>query len=191
MVRRTKIANLAFVPLTFLLACQRGDLSDEQISDPNFVRIVAEFNGDMALAWKDTITGDGKVIQEVEQDYPQPRKKRQATISQEDVAAIRAKFDEVDFQGLQPKYQYPANHTSMLRLVLTQNRKTKEVVVRSTEFQASWITYGSKKSKEELDREQNEVRRFIRVWAEILKKVPAPNSEQTPAFYERTYLNER
>jgi len=188
MIRPVKILKAGFLPFVFLFACRQTTVQDEDDPDPNYLRIVAQFkagiNG-LATSWKYTITGDGKVEEEIDELYKEGTKKKQITLSKEDLADILAKFREADFQSLRKKYPFPANHTSMLRLAITQNKKTQEVVLHTPEFQSSWLTLANTRDKEAQAQEAKEVRRFLRVWSEILRKAPSPNPEQTPESYLR------
>jgi len=188
MIRPVTILRAGFLPFVFLFACRQTSVQDEDNPAPNYLKIVAQFkagiNG-LATSWKYTITGDGKVDQEIDEFLKDGTKKKQTTLSKEDLADILAKFKDADFPSLRKKYPFPANHTSTLRLAITQNKKTQEVVVHTSEFQSSSVTVGNTHDKEAQAQEDKEVGRFLRVWSEILRKVPSPNPDQTPEFYQR------
>jgi hypothetical protein len=91
-------------------------------------------------------------------------------LSKKDIKDLVAKIKEIDFYGLRKEYapSFKVTDEDSLVLTITQNKKTHEVSVYAYSF--------LKKDKE--------VKRFLRVWSEVLTKVPSPNPEQKPKLYE-------
>jgi len=82
---------------------------------------------------------------------------------------IMAKVKEAEFHGLRNRYVTMGTDIATETIAITESKKTKKVSVR---------VLG-------LLEEDKEVKRFYRVWSEILRKLPAPNAEQKPELYER------
>jgi hypothetical protein len=161
-----------FLPLVFLFACQRSTVPEDSDPDAGNLKIVASYYAGESLwvDWKHTITDDGKVVEEIF-DYGGhwTKTKKQTMLSKEDLTEIMAKVKEAEFHGLRKRYLTKGSDHSRLTLAITENKKTKQVSVDAP----GWLE------------EDKEVKRFYRLWAEILRKVPAPNGEQKAELYER------
>jgi WD40 repeat protein len=117
-------------------------------------------------SWTTSITGDGKALQKVGtggRGGGEPSEKT-ASLSKDDLAALVSRVKEADFFKLKGKYRGRATDQATLTLEVTLGKKTHQVSVYGFRFI---------RDKEE----QDEVDRFLRVWVELLKKVPSPNPE--------------
>ncbi len=116
--------------------------------------------------WKVTITADGTAVRE-EYFF---RNGNTVTAAedifwlgkielQELVAIVR----ESDFYSLGTNYWTSVTDKATVVLQVTMNSKTHEVMVYALSHQRN-----------------NDVKRFSKLWNEVLKKVPSPNSRQKP-----------
>ncbi len=156
-----------------------GGLKKDDEPIPSDLKIVARFYPGFSASrpWQYTITVDGKVdgaerssnrgLGAAEKDGSESRDK-ETKLSEKDLGDLVAKVKEADFYGLREEYTYPVNDASSLVLTITQNQKTHKVLV---------YAYGNLT-------DNKEVKRFLRVWSEILRKVPSPNPWQKPEIYE-------
>ena len=120
------------------------------------------------LTWKYTITSDGTVDVATFGLDGNWRKQKQIKLSKQDVVQLIDKFKEADFEGLRNRYSIGGSDIARLTLAITENKKTKQVMIDSPDVLVM----------------TEEVKRFLRVWALLLRKVPAPNADQTPELYE-------
>jgi hypothetical protein len=161
MLRDQKTVGLALLPLVgvFLLV-GRADKAEKQPVPSDF-KIVAEYGAGYSVraSWKCTIAADGKVTQEI---YDLDNTKKESRLTEADLGALLKKIQEADFFSLKNKYDFSVEDNPTLVLNITLNGKSHEVVVYAPDHQ--------KKNKE--------VRRFLRLWSQILRKVPSPNAEQ-------------
>jgi hypothetical protein len=122
-------------------------------------------------AWKATIRGNGKVVQEIFD----PRKLEKPTrdplttkepcpLTQEDLKQLFATAKVAKFFDLRAKYNYGIDHSNALLLRLSFNGTTHEVVISAPDFKEN-------RSREEIEG----IRRFLLVWDEVLRKVPPPD----------------
>jgi hypothetical protein len=152
----------ARAPLISLVACALvtgcGPSGTGQI--PADLKIVAQFYpGYSSLRpWRSTIARDGTVVQEI---FYSNDPKRDSGLTEDDLKALVKEIDEADFFGLQERYDYPITDSQTLELSITRNRKTHEVAVYAPDQQAK----------------NEDVKRFLRIWAEILRRVPAPGPD--------------
>jgi hypothetical protein len=93
--------------------------------------------------------------------------KRSSKLAVADLRDLLRKIKEADFFTLKKRYDFPVTDNPTLVLSITLDGKSHEVLVYAPDHQ--------KKSKE--------VRRFFRVWSEILRKVPSPNADDKPDHY--------
>jgi hypothetical protein len=157
-----------WILLPLLSAClllgQSGQTQDKPI--PSDFRIVAEYGCGYSdwVSWKCTITGDGKVAQEI---YDLEDAKRSSKLAVADLRDLLRKIREADFFALKKRYDFSVTDNPTLVLSITLGGKIHDALVYAPDHQ--------KKNKE--------VRRFFRVWSEILRKVPSPNAEDKPEHY--------
>jgi hypothetical protein len=125
------------------------------------------------LSWRYTITADGKVAQVIGPGGRGggERTEKEDKITKEDVVAIVAKVKDADFFKLKEQYKGKATDQATLVLEVTQDKKTHQVLL-----------YGPRFLREKED--QDAADRFLAVWAEVLRKVPAPNPDQKPEMYK-------
>jgi hypothetical protein len=163
--RRTAFRALSplFVACTLVAASRPED--KEPI--PRDLKIVAEYGAGYShwKSWRYTITRDGKVAQEI---YDIEDTKKVSQISNDDLKDLLAKIKEADFFALKKRYEYQVTDNPTLILKVTLDKKTHEVVV--------YAPGHLEKNKD--------VKRFFRVWSEILRIIPSPNPEQKPGLYK-------
>jgi hypothetical protein len=141
---------------------------------PDDFKIVARFEPGFInwLRWQDTITADGKVVQDIGPGRRGgERSEKQTELSKDDIAALVAKVKEADFFQLREQYKARVTDHPTLVLEVTMDKKTHRVLV-----------YGYQRLKEKED--QKAVDRFLSVWSEVIRKVPAPNPAQKPDLYK-------
>jgi len=144
---------------------------------PGDFRIMAKLGTGYSnwLAWQTTISADGKVVQHIGKGGRgggggEPMDK-EAKLAQEDVTALFAKVKDADFFKLKEQYRGKVTDMATLRLEITADKKTHAVLLYAPRF----LT-------EKAD--QDAADRFLGIWQEVLKKVPAPNEKQTPELYK-------
>ena len=116
--------------------------------------------------WETTITSDGKVSQEGYAPGPRPRKiSKSLMLSKRDLLELHAKVKEANFFRLKKQYLLgePHQHSGGLRFRATVNGQTHEVS----------IVYGIPEVKP-----PDDLKRFMMLWDEVLKKVPPPRRVQ-------------
>ncbi|MFO0969171.1 MAG: hypothetical protein U0793_26755 [Gemmataceae bacterium] len=125
------------------------------------------------LRWQYTISADGKVAQDIGPGGRGggERVEKETTISAKDVVALFAKVKEADFFTLKEQYKGKVTDNPTLVLEVTMEKKTHKVLV-----------YGHRHLRAKED--QDDADRFLAVWAEVIRKVPAPNPEQKPEMYK-------
>ena len=133
---------------------------------PADFRIIAEYGAGYSHweSWKATVTSDGKVAQ----DSGFEDAKKTLRLSKGDLEDLLARIEEVDFFALKGQYSYNVTDNPTLILTITRNKKTRKVAV-----------YAPNHLKN-----NEEVKRFLRIWAEFLRKIPSPNPDQRPELYE-------
>jgi probable HAF family extracellular repeat protein len=133
---------------------------------PRDFRIIAEygpggsvFGRDAASSWRETIDDDGRVTRAIDPATPAvDDAKEVASLS---TAALNDLLDAVrgaDYFTLGPRYQQSFHEGPALRLRVTASGKTHEVIAYASDFK----------------RHNPEVKRFLRLWSEVIKKVPPP-----------------
>jgi hypothetical protein len=169
-VRSATILILACLPFAFLFGCRQSAVPNDTNSGRIDLKIVASHLGSESLwlLWKVTITGDGKVVKEVFDEHDGQWKKTETKIPQEDVAAIMAKAKEAEFDSLRDNYLSGGSDISRLTVAITENTKTKQVSIEDPSLPGT----------------HKDVKRFLRVWSEILRKVPSPNEAEKPELFE-------
>jgi len=168
-MRPVTILTGSFLGFVCLFGCRTETVFEDDKPKLSDLTVVAQYAaGGLSdwKSWKYTITGDGEVVQEI-YDYPNTERKT-STLSSKDIQDLIAKVDEVEFDDLPGKKSYDVTDSSTLRVAITRNKKTHEVIV-----------YAPGDLKDD-----KEVKRSLRVWAEILRKVPAPNREDKPEDWE-------
>jgi hypothetical protein len=141
---------------------------------PNDFKIVVRYGPGYSnwLSWQDTITADGKVIQDIGPSRSSDeRSRKEAQLTKEDVAALYAQVRKADFFTLKEQYRGKVTDNPTLILEVTADGKTHKVLL-----------YGHRRLTEKED--QDAADRFLGVWSEVLRKVPAPNPEQKPDLYK-------
>jgi hypothetical protein len=169
-MRSATILILASLPFAFLFGCRHRAVPEDSNSDRVDLKIVASRLGSESLwlLWKVTIAGDGKVVKEVFDEHDGQWRKTETKIPQEDVAEIMAKVKEAEFHSLRNHYLSGGSDISRLTVAITQNKKTKQVSIDDPSLPGT----------------HKDVKRFLRVWSEILRKVPSPNEAEKPEVYE-------
>ncbi len=167
MIRITRfwiLFGLAFVAFLSLAEAQ-------QVPD-NF-KIIAKYYAGYSVwkQWETAITSDGRVVQDI---HPGRKGGEDSTsktmLTQEDLKELVAMIQASDFDSLKEEYRSRATDQPTLILEITQGRKTHKVLV-----------YGPTLLKSE--GKGKEIERFLAVWADVLRKVPSPNPDQTPELY--------
>jgi hypothetical protein len=142
---------------------------------PDDFRIVARYAPGYSnwLRWQYTITADGKVAQDIGPGGRSggERSEQQTKLSKDDIGALFAKVKGAHFFKLKAQYKGEVTDEPTLVLEVTMDEKTHQVLV-----------YGYRHLKEKED--QNAVDRFLSVWSEVIRKVPAPNPDQKPDLYK-------
>lgn len=169
-VRSPTILILASLPIAFLFGCRQSAVPKGNNSGAVDLKIVASHLGSESLwlLWKVTITGDGKVVKEVFVEHDGQWRKTETKLSQEDLAEIMAKVRNAEFDSLRNHYLSGGSDISRMTIAITHNKKTKQVSVEDPSLPAT----------------HKDVKRFLRVWSEILRKVPLPNEAEKPELYE-------
>jgi len=141
--------------------------ADDKKDVPADFKIVAQYGAGYSdwESWRYTISGDGKVAKEV---FGLKDTKDESRLTKEDLKALIAKVEEVDFFALKESYEYEVTDNPSLILTVTLNGKTHRVSV-----------YAPGHLKE-----NKEVKRFLQVWSEVLRTAPSPNPEQKPDLYK-------
>jgi hypothetical protein len=140
---------------------------------PDDFKIVARYGPGYSTwrSWTTTISSDGTVLQKVGpggRGGGEPSEKK-LSLSKDDLGALLARVKEADFFKLKEKYRGRATDQATLTLEVTLAKKTHKVAVYGYRFI---------REKEELD----EVNRFLKVWVEVLQKVPSPNPERLELY---------
>src|SRR5262249_11464186 len=91
------------------------------------------------------------------------------TLSKEDLAALFTRIKEADFFKIKEKFKGSATDQNTLFLDITVGGQSHQVQV-----------YGYRFIRDKAD--QDEVDRFLKVWVEVLKKVPSPNPDNLDLF---------
>ncbi len=169
-MRSVTILILAPLPFVFLFGCRQSAVTKDSDSGGVDFKIVASRLGSESLwlLWKVTITGDGKVVKEVFDEHDLKWRKTETKIPREDVAEIMAKVKEAEFDSLRNHYLSGGSDISRLTVAITANKKTKQVSIDDPSSPGT----------------HKDVKRFHRVWSEILRKVPSPNEAEKPDLNE-------
>ena len=188
-MRPATILGWCLFGFVFLIGCRQetteaqkapkpGDLKRDNEPIPSDFKIVAQYGAGYSpwKSWKCTITGDGKVAKEdgfegggrAAEERGTEEQRRQTTLSATDLRELLAVIKEADFYGLNPKYSYPVTDSQRLVLTVTQNKKTHAVGV----YAYSYL------------KDDKDVKRFLRVWSKMLRKVSSSNPEDKPDLYE-------
>jgi hypothetical protein len=130
MIHGAPILKAGFLPFLFLFACRQTTDQEGNNPDPNDLKIVAEYGSGYSslMSCKYTITGDGKVNEEI--DFAD-RKRKTARLSKQDLADILAKLKEAEFHDLREEYSAQVTDYDTLILAVTQNKKTRKVVLNA------------------------------------------------------------
>jgi hypothetical protein len=114
--------------------------------------------------WKVVITADGKALQEIQAPRSGKEGGTQKTfvLTPTDLQQLFAVVRASEFSTLKKNYSYPVTDHSTLCVELTMGGSSHEVKVYAPYQQ----------------QDNREVKRFLNVWNEVLKKVPSPNPEQ-------------
>ncbi|ODU00385.1 MAG: hypothetical protein ABS79_03475 [Planctomycetes bacterium SCN 63-9] len=157
---------------------------DDRKLIPASFKIVARYGAGYSTwkSWRHTITGDGNVVKEVfsikktrilgdgnvvKNVFGLGTTKEETKLPEDDLRALIAKIEEADFFTLRKRYTHGVTDNPTLILTITLDRKAHEVMVYAPGFL----------------RDDQEVKRFLKVWSEVLRKVPPPNSDQKPDLY--------
>jgi len=144
---------------------------EEQDLVPDDFKIVAHYYPGLGSfdSWDTTITGDGRVSQKITQFLKGGISRRILSLSHDDVRDLLEKVKAADFFGIPKEFSFKATDNPTLVLNVTMNKKTHEVSVYAPGHLGN----------------EPGVKRFLKVWCEVLKKVPSPNPKQTP---EQPYI---
>ena len=136
---------------------------------PDDFKIVAKSYGEFTSwkAWTSTITAEGKVSQTTHVGLKTTEK--ESKLSPADIQDLLDQFEKAEFFKLKKDYTYSISDSHHLILEITADKKTHKVEV---------YAFDRVKEKEDVDR-------FLKVFREVLKKVPSPNEEETPDTYKR------
>jgi hypothetical protein len=101
-------------------------------------------------------------------DFRQQDTTKASELSKDESRDLLAKIKEADFFALKERYEHNVTDNPTLILKVTLDKKSHEVVV--------YAPGHVEKNKE--------VKRFFKVWSEVLKKIPSPNPDQKPELYK-------
>ncbi|MFO0951877.1 MAG: hypothetical protein U0835_12145 [Isosphaeraceae bacterium] len=144
---------------------------NDKKSVPDDFKVSAQFYPGYSTwkAWKTTITATGEVTQGVLNDKTvEFDAKRLRPLATQELADLIMKVKRNGFFRLRKRYDFPVEDNPTLVLMVSMDGQSREVAV----FAPS----------EQMDNE--EVKRFLTVWVDVLKKVPSPNPDQKPEDYE-------
>ena len=112
--------------------------------------------------WEATITQDGKVSQTtyIFGDNENTEIIKTFSLSEHALTNLIDAIKEPDFFSIKERFSYPVTHNETLFLSVTMGQASHEVSV-----------YAPSHLKKRTD-----VKRFLAVWDEVLKKVPSPNN---------------
>jgi len=168
--------NSAFACLLLGLACSPpvAGPSAETTPIPTDFRLSARYSPGYSnwKPWTTVVTADGKVSQDIQ---PSPTSAGGSTrktfvLTTNDLQQLVAVARAFDFTKLKTNYSYPVTDNPRLTLELTLNGSSNKVQV-----------YAPHLLKENQDVKKGvkmDVARFLKLWNELLKKVPSPNPEQ-------------
>ena len=164
------------IPLLVLLACSSAAPAADPPAVPDDFKMVVRFGPGYSdwLSWRYTITADGKVAQEIGpggRGNPPERTEKETKLKKDEVAALFAKVKEADFFKLKEQYKGKVTDQATLILEITADKKTHTVKL-----------YGHRFLREKED--QDAADRFLSVWSEVLRKLPAPNPDQKVDLYK-------
>lgn len=153
------------LPVLGLCALVAACESRDQQRIPTDLKIVAQYypGSSSWKPWRYTIAGDGKVVREIGGVTA-----NESHLTLDDLKDLLVTIKEAGFFSLKERYDYNVTDCPTLVLKITRDKKAHDVAVYAPDFL----------------RKDEAVRRFLRIWAEILKKVPAPNPEQKPERYK-------
>jgi hypothetical protein len=136
---------------------------------PDDFKIVATSYGEFTAwkPWLTTITAEGKVSQKTSVGLKSTEK--ESKLSPADLRDLLDQVEKAEFSKLKKDYKYSISDAHHLILEITADKKTHKVEV---------YAFDRVKEKEDVDR-------FLKVFREVLKKVPSPNEEETPDTYKR------
>src|SRR5579864_4984087 len=157
-------SNGCTVCLLLLRTLLYPQLSADTEVIPRDFKIGAEYGSggsvylpDDFIAWKVTITCDGGVTQVIYPKTPAKNEVKDSTsLSAAELIDLLAVIKNADFFTLRGRYLQSFHEGPGLRLEITLNGKTHEVIVYRPTFQSDNL----------------EVKRFLRVWSEVIKRVP-------------------
>jgi hypothetical protein len=160
------VSAVGLVPFVLVIACSPAPRSvpEDKKAIPADFEIVAEYYPGFSRwkRWETTITADGKVAQVSQVSAKESR------LTERDLHDLLEKVEEADFFALEELYEEYVYDLATLKVTVTRNNKFRKVSV-----------YGAGPNKN-----AKEVTRFLRVWTEILRKVPSTNPEQKPELYK-------
>lgn len=159
------VSSLAFFGSLLLPMTGTAAESDTVPSD---FKLCAEFHPGFSdwKPWKVTVTADGKALKGLPHawvDNGTPSEKI-LTLTAKDVRDLLTAVRASRFFTLKGLYAYACTDESRLILQVTLNGDVHEVEV-----------YAPGQLKD-----NDGVKKFLEVWNEVLRKVPAPNAKQTP-----------
>jgi hypothetical protein len=131
---------------------------------PDDFKIVAHYYAGYSdwRSWETTITRDGRVSEEI--TTGDGRSQQLPSLSRSDVGDLLEKVKAAEFFEIPKKFSYRVTDNPTLVLTVTMNNKSHEVSIYAPRHLAN----------------EPGVKRFLKVWSEVLKKVPSPNPDQKP-----------
>ena len=140
----------------------------ESGSIPSDFKLCAEFRPGYSdwKDWKVTVSADGKAFQETAAPWVGngAASEKTLTLTTKEVEELVTTVRASKFFTLKKRYAYAVTDSATLILRVTMNGNLHEVEV--------YAPYELK--------DNEEVKRFLKVWNEVLRKVPSPNAQQKP-----------
>ena len=157
-MRATALAFTLLLPLTLVLPIR----ADEPAVPADF-RLVAQYGSGLSdwKSWMVTIDADGTAVQDTYLPGSQ-KSTKSLTLPAGEMQRLVRLIGDMRFFELAGTYAVVVTDNPTLSLRVTSNEATHEVVV----YAPGHLTASE------------EVRRFLVVWNEVLRRVPPPNPEQ-------------
>jgi Domain of unknown function (DUF6438) len=171
-----RFANLLAMAGLFISLIGVANAADDPPAPPADFKIVARYGPGYSdwHSWQVTITADGKVTQHIGKGGRGGGEEsdKEAKLSKDDLAALAGKVKDAEFFKLKEQYKGKVTDMATLILEITTDKKTHKVLL----YAPSFLT--------DMD-DQKAADRFLGIWSDVLKKVPAPNEKQTPDMYKQ------
>ncbi len=183
MLFQKTIAGLVLVTSLFAIGCGSKTETplvpdspgiDEPKDVPADFKIVADYSAGYSSwkSWNYTINADGSVVQKTLPSRGSAENStKQTKLTKDDIEVVWSKVREAHFFKLKKEYKANITDQPTLNLEITRNKETHRVSV-----------YGYQDITQK--DEQNEVKRFLGIWSEVVKLVPPPNPDQKWSMYK-------